>query len=72
MEITFISFLLAIFKLSYEIVIFPLTRWVIQLCKKVEGINICEYDVRYTPFSLDLSNLRNKVRATSNSSREMQ
>ena len=43
-----------IFKCSFEIIVTPLTYFVVKQLKRREGVDVYDYDTRFTPFSLEV------------------
>lgn len=41
----------AVIKTVYEIIILPLTVWIVKLVKRTEGIDTYDYNISYNPFS---------------------
>ncbi|HYQ57856.1 MAG TPA: queuosine precursor transporter [Draconibacterium sp.] len=48
----------ALIKTIYEIAILPLTIWVVNKVKKMEGIDTYDYNVSYNPFKLKIEGLK--------------
>ena len=40
------------FKVIYEIIILPVTSWVVRRVKKAEGVDVYDIDVDYNPFKI--------------------
>lgn len=52
-ELLNLMFFAFIKKIMFQLLLLPITAWIIETLKNIEGIDLYDYDTNFTPFSLE-------------------